>query len=84
MFHEVSNMVLDINILQGIVIKLNIPIYNNKDILPGPSEYTYWIQMKQSGLWKCIFCKQFCDIFSTKHLLFKAAVQVIDWLIILQ
>lgn len=41
LFHEVSNMVLDINILQGIVIKLNIPIYNNKDILPGPSEYTY-------------------------------------------
>lgn len=39
LFHEVSNMVLDINILQGIVIKLNIPIYNNKDILPGPSEY---------------------------------------------
>lgn len=32
-------MVLDINILQGIVIKLKIPIYNNKVILPGPSEY---------------------------------------------
>lgn len=41
LFHEESNMVLDINILQGIVIKLNIPIYKNKDILPSPSEYMY-------------------------------------------
>ena len=45
-------MVLDINILQGIVIKLKIPIYNNKDIFPGPSEYKCLlnIQMKQFGL----------------------------------
>lgn len=51
-------MMLDINILQSIIMKLEIQIYNNKDILPGLNENKYLlnIQIKQSGLWKIIFC----------------------------